>query len=421
MRGVRIRSTTGSSAVLSSSDQLAGGRRAPPARRARRRRRRGSGPSPRTTTQNGSPPAVACAAICVASSRCGSPATEKTGSFWPRTRVVRRVDGRDAGEHRLGAAARAQAGLSGWPATARGRSPEHRRAAVERLAAAVADPAEPAVADRDAAAARRRTRRAVAAGIDARRCPPAPGPPPGRGRPRAPGRGATSPAASRIGANSSQPTPVDAADHEQRAAQLESTPVYSIRAPLIASASSAVEQLGSRHAPRRRPRRRGRPPRAPGQRREVELLDAPPPGTPRVDEVARSGRCTSSTSVDERRRLRRASSTRRCATERALLQHRLAQQPAGEQHHALAAGQRAGADQLGQRAAAGRPRRAARRSRAAPRAPSRDRRCAACQAAERVGVAGRTTRPAHRRVVPGVGEVAVERPQRSGRSAGCAR
>jgi hypothetical protein len=33
------------------------------------------------TTQNGSPPADAWAAIWAASSRCGSPATEKTGSF----------------------------------------------------------------------------------------------------------------------------------------------------------------------------------------------------------------------------------------------------------------------------------------------------------------------------------------------------
>ncbi len=43
---------------------------------------------PANTTANGSAPHVARAAICTASSRCGSPADENTGSFWPRTSVV---------------------------------------------------------------------------------------------------------------------------------------------------------------------------------------------------------------------------------------------------------------------------------------------------------------------------------------------
>ena len=40
------------------------------------------------TTLNGSPAATAWAASWPARSRCGSPATEKIGSFWPRTRVI---------------------------------------------------------------------------------------------------------------------------------------------------------------------------------------------------------------------------------------------------------------------------------------------------------------------------------------------
>ena len=41
------------------------------------------------TTRNPAPCDVACAAICVASARCGRPGTEKIGSFWPWTSVVR--------------------------------------------------------------------------------------------------------------------------------------------------------------------------------------------------------------------------------------------------------------------------------------------------------------------------------------------
>ena len=78
----------------------------------------------------------------------GARRTEKIGSFWPRTRVVSAsmaempVSTGSAGGSRC-------VGLSGNPATGAPRCAEHRRTAVDGVAAAVADPAQPAGADRD--------------------------------------------------------------------------------------------------------------------------------------------------------------------------------------------------------------------------------------------------------------------------------
>ena len=147
IRGVRIRSITGASARLSSSA------RSPAADRSSRTARTAAAsawvsPMAANTTLNGSPPADACAAICAASSRWGRPATEKTGSFWPRTRVVSAsmtetpVSTGSAGGSR-------STGFSGEPGHRRGDVAGHRRPAVHRLAPSVAHPAEPVRADRD--------------------------------------------------------------------------------------------------------------------------------------------------------------------------------------------------------------------------------------------------------------------------------
>ena len=75
------------------------------------------------TTLNGSAPAVDCAAICAASSRCGRPATEKIGSFWPRTSVVRAsIAEMPVRTGSLGRSRRV--GFSGLPATERTTCPE---------------------------------------------------------------------------------------------------------------------------------------------------------------------------------------------------------------------------------------------------------------------------------------------------------
>ncbi len=84
-----MRSITGSSAAFSSSTS------SPAALRSSRRSRTNSmsacvRPIAANTTWKGRPCAArACAAICVASARCGRPGAEKIGSFCPRTRVVR--------------------------------------------------------------------------------------------------------------------------------------------------------------------------------------------------------------------------------------------------------------------------------------------------------------------------------------------
>ena len=87
MRGVRMRWTTGSSAVSRNRA------RSPEDERLSRTSRIAAAsacgrPMAATTTLNGSPAAFACAPIWAASSRCGRPAEEKTGSFCPRTSVV---------------------------------------------------------------------------------------------------------------------------------------------------------------------------------------------------------------------------------------------------------------------------------------------------------------------------------------------
>jgi len=87
IRGVRIRSITGSSAAFRRSTS------SPAAERSSRRSRTKAmsawvSPIAAKTTRNA--PLAACdwAAICVARARWGRPATEKIGSFCPRTRVV---------------------------------------------------------------------------------------------------------------------------------------------------------------------------------------------------------------------------------------------------------------------------------------------------------------------------------------------
>ena len=94
------------------------------------------------------------------------------------------------------------------PGDRRASGAEDRRAAVERLAPAVAHPAEPAVTDRD-------PQRAAGEGdagprrAAARRCPRAPGRRRGRGRPRARPRGGPSPG---VQADHGELVPADAGD-----------------------------------------------------------------------------------------------------------------------------------------------------------------------------------------------------------------
>ena len=219
------------------------------------------------------------------------------------------------------------------------------------------------------------------------------------------------PASSGPGRTRPSRRPCDAAHHQQRPAQLASTSRVLDGAaagrPLIA-APPARRACASAPGARRPRRRRGRPPRAPaaaGRSRPPRRVGA---ATPPVDQRRGSGRRRRA----PRRPARRPS--RRCrgvvGAERALLQHPLAQQPAAEQHHPLVA-RAARPRRRGRRARrAGRPRRAAPSTRAAAGGPLRVA-VAGVPGAERVGVPGERARPAHRRVVPGVGQVAVQRPQ----------
>src|SRR5437667_104663 len=90
IRGVMSRSTAGSSARFRKRTA----RRSAPVRSKSSMKTRASScviPIAAKTTPKGSrlPRTVACRAICKATSLCGSPAPENSGSFWPRTSVLR--------------------------------------------------------------------------------------------------------------------------------------------------------------------------------------------------------------------------------------------------------------------------------------------------------------------------------------------
>src|SRR5437870_1192636 len=90
IRGVMSRSTAGSSARFRNRTA----RRSAPVRSKSSMNTRASScviPIAAKTTPNDSPlpTTFACRAICSATSLCGSPAPENSGSFWPRTRVFR--------------------------------------------------------------------------------------------------------------------------------------------------------------------------------------------------------------------------------------------------------------------------------------------------------------------------------------------
>ena len=202
-------------------------------------------------------------------------------------------------------AARACTGFSGPPATAALARAEHRRAAVERLAAAVADPAEPARRRPGSAAARRRTRPG-ARRVDARRCPPAPARPRGRRRPPARARAGRLAVASRTVANSSQPTPADAAHDEQRSARPRATSVYSTAAagPVIAAPPARRSMRVARGAAPRRRRPAGLL-AGPDQRRRSPASSTAVAGSAGVDQLLAAVDDVEHR-VDERRGLGRA-------------------------------------------------------------------------------------------------------------------
>jgi len=87
--GVRILSTAGSSARLRNTTALS---RAPVLSKSARKCWASSLVMPMaqkmTANDSASPRALACLAICRATSLWGRPAPEKMGSFWPRTRVL---------------------------------------------------------------------------------------------------------------------------------------------------------------------------------------------------------------------------------------------------------------------------------------------------------------------------------------------
>src|SRR2546426_2299071 len=90
IRGVISRSTAGSSARFKKRTA----RRSAPVRSKSSMNTRASScviPIAAKTTPNDSPlpTTLACRAICSATSLCGSPAPENSGSFWPRTRVFK--------------------------------------------------------------------------------------------------------------------------------------------------------------------------------------------------------------------------------------------------------------------------------------------------------------------------------------------
>ena len=123
--------------------QLAGRRRAPRGAPARPRRRRGSRPWPRTTTANGSPPHGGLRGDLGGQLevRAGRRRRRSAASARARAWSARRSPRHRSAPGRRGSPA--AAGLIGQPADRRGASCRRRRPAVERLAAAVAHPAEP--------------------------------------------------------------------------------------------------------------------------------------------------------------------------------------------------------------------------------------------------------------------------------------
>ncbi len=293
-------------------------------------------------------------------------------------------------------------------------SAEDRRAPVERRAATVADAAEPALADGDAhrATPMNATRR------------------PSSASPAVPSNTSTTASfvvhvehdpvsdLARVEANLADlvpADPLDALDHEQRAADrrdsrcarrarsvMPGAPARTSSARAMASTASASS--GGASSARGRPAR-GRPPRSSRA------------GTPRST--------SSQTAVvkrehqGEQRGLLRGLAVSVVGAQRALLEHRLAQQAAGEQHDPLAVGQRAGADELRDRLEAVGLREESQRPLA--RSPQSWSPWLRVPRVEGLGVARRGVAPAHGRVVTGVGEIADRATTRTGRSGACAR
>ena len=162
MRGVRIRSMTGSSAVLSSRSELAGGE--PVVEGVADGVRVGVGEAHRREDD---------AERLGAGGRLrgdlrGQLEVRQAGDREDRQLLAAHeggegVDGGDAGEHRVAGRSR-RVGFSGLPATGADDVPGDRRPAVDRLSASVADAAQPALARPGSPLAHRRRRRSCAAG-----------------------------------------------------------------------------------------------------------------------------------------------------------------------------------------------------------------------------------------------------------------
>ena len=376
--------------------QLARPPSAPRARRARRPRRRGSGPSPRRPRRTARPPRWPARRSGWRARGAAGPATEKIGSFWPRTSVVS-ASMAETPVRTGSAGGSARRRVERGPPTGARRRAEDRRPAVERLPAAVAHPAQPArrrpgccsgspanatrvpLGSHALGALQHLDHRQVA--VDLEDQPVA--------RPR---RSPAGPAQTRP-----SPTPAHAAHDQQRAAQLGDVgvldaPVAATRATPVLTQPLQPCEHGVPAVQRRRRRRRGRSPRAPAAAAPKSTSSIAAAGTPALDQRVAA--------VDHRRARRRRSAApfageqnASFGLQRALLQHapraaagRRASPPA----RARAARRRRPA-RPGRRA--GRPRRAGRSSAPAgaaqPGSPLR-----ACQAAERVGVPGERPGPA---------------------------
>ena len=282
-----------------------------------------------------------------------------------------------------------------------------RRAAVERLAAAVAHPPQPAGPDRDLQRAAGEPH-PDAVRRDRRRCP------------RAPARTARSRSTSstrpcrtgRPAGRRGELVPADAvhaAHHEQRAPQLAHVAVLDPGA-LGRHVSSSSRRQDLRHSAARRPRRRrgstsSRARTRPARSTSSMVVAATPRATSRW-QASTTSSTTSSSAAPFAAGARRvvAATARSAAAPRSR-----SSRPASSTTRSWA-GQRGGADQLGQRGepvGLGEQRREPSRGASPARVAVRG-----VPGAHGVGVPGERPGPAHRRVVPGVGEVPVEQPQR---------
>ena len=210
--------------------------------------------------------------------------------------------------------------------------------------------------------------------------------------------------------------------------RISSTSVYSTASAASAAAAAAAAHRSRSSGPASAPagpgHRRRRPgpvsSRARSSGGEVELLD-------RRGGHARARRAASQR-VDRRRARRRPARRSSPAEQYASLADRAlccstpsrSSRPA-EQHHPLVPGQRRRCRRGRRGARAGRPRPAALITRRAGAAPAGVAVRARARPPSAVGVAGERPGPGHGRVVPGVGEVAVERPHAADEPLRCAR